>query len=94
MVGPGQSAVFVLANTSDSATIAERFRGYGGTMLRTTLPDEQARKLQKTLAMQAEPVIRWGAEQPPFGESCGASWQIPRRMAGISCHADPKECDV
>jgi uncharacterized membrane protein len=58
MMEPGQSAVFVLANTSDSATVAERFRGYGGTVLRTTLPDEQARKLQKTLAAQSQPVIR------------------------------------
>lgn len=58
MVQPGQSALFVLAYASDPATVAEKFRGYGGTMLRTTLPAEQARKLQETLATQAESVIR------------------------------------
>lgn len=49
MVQPGQSALFVLAYASDPATVADKFRGYGGTMLRTTLPAEQARKLQEAL---------------------------------------------
>jgi uncharacterized membrane protein len=58
MVQPGYSAVFALVRATDPATVAERFRGYGGRMLRTTLPPEQTRKLQDTLARQREPVIR------------------------------------
>ncbi len=49
MVQPGQSAVFVLARTSEPEAVAERFRGYGGTILRTTLPPAKARKAQETL---------------------------------------------
>jgi uncharacterized membrane protein len=46
---PGQSAVFVLALTSDPEAIAERFRGYGGKVLRTTVALEQAKKFQEML---------------------------------------------
>lgn len=58
MVQPGQSAVFVLARASDPAAAAEHFRGYGGKVLRTTLPAEQTRKIQETLAVQSGPVVR------------------------------------
>lgn len=58
MVQSGQSALFVLASASDPAAVAEVFRGYGGTVLRTTLRDEDARKLQQVIATQAEPVVR------------------------------------
>lgn len=58
MVQPGYSAVFALARAADPAAVAERFRGYGGKVLRTTLAPEQTRKLQETLAMQREPVSR------------------------------------
>jgi uncharacterized membrane protein len=58
MVQPGYSAVFALARAADPATVAERFRGYGGKVLRTTLPPEQSRKLQETLAQQRESIIR------------------------------------
>jgi uncharacterized membrane protein len=47
-----------LPSSVDPATVAERFRGYGGRILRTTLPPEETRKLQTTLALQREPVIR------------------------------------
>ena len=57
MVQPGHSAVFALARATSPATIAERFRGYGGKVLRTTLPPEETRKLQDTLAVQREAVI-------------------------------------
>lgn len=57
MVQPGQSAVFALARAADPAAVAERFRGYGGKVLRTTLPPEQTRKLQETLALQRAPVV-------------------------------------
>jgi uncharacterized membrane protein len=51
MVQPGQSAVFMLARASDPAAVAEKFRGFGGKVLRTTLSAEQTRKLEETLAV-------------------------------------------
>jgi uncharacterized membrane protein len=50
MVQPGQSAIFVFADAKDPQVIAEQFRGYGGKVLRTTLPPEKAKKLQEALA--------------------------------------------
>ena len=50
MVQPGESAVFVLARVSNPAFVAERFRGYGGRVLRTTLSRDSTTKLQETLA--------------------------------------------
>jgi len=58
MVQPGQSAVFVLAQTSDPARVAEEFRGYGGKVLRTTLPPDRVKKVQEALAAQNQPVAR------------------------------------
>jgi uncharacterized membrane protein len=49
MVQPGQSAVFILVRTYDPAEVAERFRGYGGQVLRTTLSKKAAAKLQASL---------------------------------------------
>jgi uncharacterized membrane protein len=49
MVHPGQSAVFVLARTSEPAQVAEQFRGYGGKVLRTTLAPQAATKLQELM---------------------------------------------
>lgn len=49
MLEPGQSAVFVLVESGDPERVAERFRGYGGTVLRTTLSPEKAAKLQELL---------------------------------------------
>jgi uncharacterized membrane protein len=50
MLEPGQSAVFVLVEAGDPDKVAERFRGYGGTVLRTTMAPEKAEKLQELLA--------------------------------------------
>jgi uncharacterized membrane protein len=50
MVQPGQSAVFVLARASDPKTVAEQFRGYGGKVLRTTLPSDAAARFEKLMA--------------------------------------------
>ena len=58
MVQPGSSAVFALVRAADPAAFAERFRGYGGRVLRTTLPPEQTRALQETLAQQRQAVVR------------------------------------
>jgi uncharacterized membrane protein len=49
MVQTGQSAVFALAQTSDLEALEEKFRGYGGTILRTTLPPEAAAKFQELM---------------------------------------------
>ena len=49
MVQPRQSAVFVLARASNPESAAERFRGYGGKVLRTTLPADRTKKLEETL---------------------------------------------
>jgi uncharacterized membrane protein len=49
MVQPGDSAVFALLRTLDPTVVEEQFRGYGGTILRTTLTPEQQEKVEKTL---------------------------------------------
>ena len=46
MVQPGQSAVFVLARTTEPKAVADHFSSYGGKILRTTLPPEAATKFQ------------------------------------------------
>jgi uncharacterized membrane protein len=49
MIQPGDSAAFVLARTINPTLVADAFKGYGGTILRTTLNDEQRAKVEKTL---------------------------------------------
>jgi uncharacterized membrane protein len=49
MVQPGYSAVFALVAAVDPSAVTERFRGYGGKVLRTTLPADQNQRLQETL---------------------------------------------
>jgi len=49
MVQPGQSAIFVLARTSNPVAIAEKFRGYGGKVLRTTLSAKSAAEFEKLM---------------------------------------------
>ena len=49
MVQPGQSALFLVADTEKPAEVLEQFRGFGGTVLRTTLPPEQATRLQQVM---------------------------------------------
>ena len=50
MVQPGQSAVFVLARASDPQAVAKQFSGYGGKVLRTTLPSDSAARFEKLMA--------------------------------------------
>jgi len=47
---PGQSALFALVHAADPDVVAEQFRGYGGTILRTSLKPSETKKLQETLA--------------------------------------------
>jgi len=49
MVQPGDSAIFALLRTLDRKTVEEQFRGYGGTILSTTLTPEQQWKVESTL---------------------------------------------
>jgi uncharacterized membrane protein len=49
MIEPGDSAIFALLHTTDPDFVAEQFRGYGGTVLRTSLNTEQSAKVQAML---------------------------------------------
>jgi uncharacterized membrane protein len=49
MVQPGDSAVLAMLRTVDPDKVAEQFRGYGGTVLQTTLTKEQSAKVQAVL---------------------------------------------
>jgi len=49
MVQPGDSAILALLRTVDPVKVAEQFRGYGGTVLQTTLTKEQSEKVQSVL---------------------------------------------
>ena len=53
MVQPGDSAIFALLRTANADVVAEHFRGYGGTILSTTLNRDQQTKLEKVLATKA-----------------------------------------
>ena len=49
MVQPGDSAVFALLRTVNPQAVANEFRGYGGTILSTTLSPEQQAKVERVL---------------------------------------------
>jgi uncharacterized membrane protein len=49
MIQPGQSAVFVLADAAQPKKVAEEFRGYGATILTTTISATEARRLQQVV---------------------------------------------
>ncbi len=49
MIQPGDSAILALLRTVDPVQVAEQFRGYGGTVLQTTLTKEQSAKVQSVL---------------------------------------------
>jgi uncharacterized membrane protein len=49
MVQPGDSAIFALLRTIDPDLVAAQFKGYGGTILRTTLNSDQRQKVEATL---------------------------------------------
>jgi len=49
MVQPGDSAIFALARSIDPDLVADAFRGYGGTVLRTTLSEPQRARAEATL---------------------------------------------
>jgi uncharacterized membrane protein len=49
MVQPGDSAIFALLRTTEPDLVAGRFKGYSGTILRTTLNAKQRAKIEATL---------------------------------------------
>ena len=49
MVQPGDSAIFALLRSIDPEVVAAQFKGYGGTILRTTLSPEQRVRVEETL---------------------------------------------
>ena len=58
MVKPGDSAVFALLRSADPAVVAEQFRGYGGTVLQTTLTNDQSKKVQSVLNGTERPLAK------------------------------------
>jgi uncharacterized membrane protein len=49
MIGRGDSAIFAWIQSSNPEMVAARFRGLGGTVLRTTLTPEQSATLEEVL---------------------------------------------
>lgn len=49
MVQPGQSALLILGQSDRPVKVAENFKSYGGTILRTTLRPEQAKQVQQVI---------------------------------------------
>jgi uncharacterized membrane protein len=54
IIQPGDSAIFALLRTIEPHLVAEQFRGYGGTILRTTLSAAQKEKVEATLHARKE----------------------------------------
>jgi uncharacterized membrane protein len=49
LINPGESAAFVLLRTANPDVVAEKFRGYGGQILRTNLSISEAARVQRDL---------------------------------------------
>jgi uncharacterized membrane protein len=54
MVQPGDSAIYAILRVGDPKVVADKFRGYGGTILRTTLSKDQQAKVEKILTTNAK----------------------------------------
>src|SRR5271166_1989825 len=53
MVQPGDSAIYAILRVGDPDVVADQFRGYGGTILRTTLTRDQQAKVEEVLSATA-----------------------------------------
>jgi uncharacterized membrane protein len=53
LIQPGDSAVFAVIRTADPEAVVEKFRGYGGTILRTDLPPGKAAQVQDVIRSRA-----------------------------------------
>ena len=49
LIQPGDSAIFAILRVGNPDIVADQFRGYGGTVLGTTLSREQQAKVDKVL---------------------------------------------
>jgi uncharacterized membrane protein len=49
LIEPGDSAICAILRVGNPDVVADQFRGYGGTILRTTLSREQQTRLEKVL---------------------------------------------
>jgi uncharacterized membrane protein len=49
LVQPGDSAIYAILRVGNPDVVADQFRGYGGTILRTTLSHDQQAKVEKVL---------------------------------------------
>jgi uncharacterized membrane protein len=52
LIQPGDSAIYAILRVGNPDIVADQFRGYGGTILRTTLSGDQQAKVEKVLAHQ------------------------------------------
>ena len=57
-MGPGTSALFILAEEGDLDKLLPAIRGLGGTILKTNVDIERAKLIQSTLAGASGDVIR------------------------------------
>jgi uncharacterized membrane protein len=53
LIQPGDSAIYAILRVGDPDIVADQFRGYGGTILRTTLSRDQQAKVEKVLSKSA-----------------------------------------
>ena len=53
LIQPGDSAIYALLRTANPDIVADEFRGYGGTILRTTLSRDQQSKVENVLHNRA-----------------------------------------
>ena len=53
LVQPGDSAIYAILRVGNPDVVADQFRGYGGTILRTTLSRDQQAKVEKVLTASA-----------------------------------------
>jgi uncharacterized membrane protein len=53
MIQPGDSAIYAILRVGNPDIVADQFRGYGGTILRTTLSGEQQARVENALSKRA-----------------------------------------
>jgi uncharacterized membrane protein len=53
LIQPGDSAIYAILRVGNPDIVAEQFKGYGGTVLRTTLSPDQQTKVEKALSSKA-----------------------------------------
>ena len=53
LIQPGDSAIYAILRVGNPDIVAEQFKGYGGTVLRTTLSSDQQAKVERALSNKA-----------------------------------------